>query len=48
MYPRKFWHVPSWADHATHVGLRAVFFRAPDIVKYLEKALQKRDRGGTT
>ena len=37
MYPKKFWHVPSQADHVIHVGLMAVSFRAPDFVKYLGK-----------
>ena len=45
IYPKMFWHIPSWADHVIHVGLRAVFFRAPDFVKNLGKALQKWDRG---
>ena len=43
-YPKKFWHIPSWADHIIHVGLRAVFSRAPDFVKNLGKTLQKWDR----
>ena len=33
------------ADHVIHVGLRAVFLRASDFVKYFGKALQKWDRG---
>ena len=45
MYPKKFWHIPSLADHVIDVGLRAFFFRAPDFVKCLENALQKQDRG---
>ena len=44
MYPKKFWHIRSWADHVIHVSLRAVFFRAPNFVKYLGKAFWKWDR----
>ena len=40
-----FWHIPLWADHVIHVGLRAVFSRTPNFVKNLGKALQKWDRG---
>ena len=45
MYPKKFWDISSWAVQAFHVGFRAVFFRAPDLVKYLGKALWKWDGG---
>ena len=45
VYPKKFWHIPSFADYVIHVGLRVVFFRAPDLVMYLEKALQRQNRG---
>ena len=45
MYPKKFCHVPLWADHVFHVGLRVVFFRAPDFVKYVGKAFWMWERG---
>ena len=45
MYSKTFWHVPLWADHVIHVGLKAVFFKALDFMKYLGKALWKWDWG---
>ena len=45
IYPKTFGHIPSWAGHVIHVGLRAVFFRAPDLEKNLGKALWKWDGG---
>ena len=45
MYPKKFWHSPSWADHVAQVGFKADFFKAPDVVKWLENAVPKWGRG---
>ena len=33
MYPNKFLHSPSWADHVALVGFKADFFKAPNFVK---------------
>ena len=45
LYPKNFWHIPLLADHVIYVGLRAVFFRAPNFVKFLGKALWKQNMG---
>ena len=44
MYPKKFLHSPSWADHVAYMGFKADFFKAPDFVKCLGNAVQKLDR----
>ena len=44
-YPRNFWGMPSWDDQLLAVSLRAVFIRAPVLVIFLGKILQKWDRG---
>ena len=44
-YSKNFCCTPSWDDQLLAVGLRAVFFRAPVLVKSLGKTLQKCDRG---
>ena len=43
--PRNFWRVLSWGDQLRAVGQRAVFIRAPVLVKFLGKILQKWLRG---
>ena len=45
MYPEKFQHSPSRADHVVHMGFKADFFKAPDFVKCLRNAVWKWDRG---
>ena len=45
MYTRKFWDAPSWAVQLVAVGLMAILFRGPVLVKYFRKVLQKWNRG---
>ena len=45
IYPKKCLHSPSWAEHVAYVGFKAVFFKAPDLVKCFGNVEWKRDRG---